>query len=97
MVFACGPLSPASSHKITSSPDVEMLEGRVEHAVFVKVNLAAIHGFDEAIAFLRKQSADSRVPRWSSHRGAGSIRRSCNCRRIALNASRIATYIHILM
>ena len=34
--------------------DVEMLEGRVEHAVSVKVNLAVIWRLDEAVAFLRK-------------------------------------------
>jgi hypothetical protein len=30
--------------------DVEMLKARVEHAVFVKVNLAAIRRLDEPIA-----------------------------------------------
>ena len=37
---------------------VEMIKARVEHAVFVKVNLAAIRRLDEAIAFFAKQLAD---------------------------------------
>ena len=41
--------------------DVEMFECRTEHAVFVKVNLPAIQGLDEAIAFFPKELADLRV------------------------------------
>ena len=43
--------------------DVEMFECRTEHPVFVKVNLPAIQGLDEAIAFFRKELADFRVRR----------------------------------
>src|SRR6516162_4769208 len=43
--------------------DLKMLEGQVEQAVFVKVNLAAFQGLNEAIAFFRKELADFRVRR----------------------------------
>ena len=43
--------------------DIEMLEARVEHAVFVKVNLAAIRRLDKAIAFFGKELADFSVRR----------------------------------
>ena len=41
--------------------DCEMLEARIEHAVFVKVYLAAIRGLDEAAAFPREEFADFRM------------------------------------
>ena len=43
--------------------DLELIEARVEHAVFVKVNLAAIRRLDEAIAFFGKELADFSVRR----------------------------------
>ena len=43
--------------------DVEMLEARIEHAVFVKVYLAAIRGLDEAVALPREELADFSVRR----------------------------------
>ena len=43
--------------------DLEMLEARIEHAVFVKVYLAAIRGLDEAVAFPREELPDFRVRR----------------------------------
>ena len=39
--------------------DVEMLEARIEHAVFVKLYLAAIRGLDEAAALPRGGLAES--------------------------------------
>src|SRR6516165_3524972 len=67
MVIACGPSSPRLFREDHFVANVEMLEGPVGYAVFVKVNLAAIQGLNEAIAFFRKELADFRVRRPVMH------------------------------
>jgi hypothetical protein len=46
-VLACGPFSPASSTKVTREPGAQAGKAAVEHAVAVKIDLAAIAGFQE--------------------------------------------------
>ena len=63
MVIACGPLFPCLFREDHLVADVEMLEARIEHAVFVKVYLATVRGLDEAVALPREELADFSVRR----------------------------------